>query len=70
MDSEVTGQVHAVEIQHGLWRTKLPSPPQELQILGEWGRQDTGLRVTESSSEPPWDGWPVSTALAVCEQIC
>lgn len=48
---KAAGQVHAVEVQQGLWRTKLPSPAQELQTLGGWGSQDTGLKMRKSSSE-------------------
>lgn len=66
---KVAGQVHTMEVQQGLWRTKLPSLAQELQILGDWGRQDMGLRVREGISELPWDVWCLSTALAVYEQI-
>lgn len=45
---KAAGQAHAME---GLWRTKLPSPAQELQILGDGGSQDTGLKMGKSSSD-------------------
>lgn len=32
---KVAGQVRDMEVQPGLWRTKLPSPAQELKILGD-----------------------------------
>lgn len=66
----MAGPVHAVEAQQVPWRAKPPSPAQEVQFLGDQGRQDMGLGVRESSSELPWDGPSGSMALAVGEQIC
>lgn len=37
----------------------------ELQVLGDWGRQDMGLGAREGSSELSLDNWSISMTLAV-----